>query len=150
MADKPITKILVPVDGSDSSLKAARYAISLAEMADAQLLLMHAVVSLPYFQHKAGGGVIDTYIEEAKRHAQLWFDEIEQAAAKRNIKPISEVVFEVESIVNVIVNYAKSHGVDLIVIAPRGRTGLKKLLLGSVASGVVSHAECPVIVANYP
>jgi nucleotide-binding universal stress UspA family protein len=148
MAEKPITKILIPVDGSDSSLKAAHYAVALAEMTGAQVLLMHAVISLPYLQHKTGGGVLDTYVEEAKRHAQLWFDQIEQAAAKRKVKAMSEVVLEVESIADVIVNYAKSHGADLIVIASRGRTGVKRFLLGSVASGVLSHAECPVVMVK--
>lgn len=148
MSEVSIRKILVPVDGSDSSIRAARYAVALAEMSGAELLLVHAVISLPYLQHKAGGDILDTYVEEAKRHAQIWFNYIQEMAAKRNVRTASEVILEVESIVDVIVNYAKSHDVDLVVIASRGRTGLKRFLLGSVASGVVSHAQCPVLVVR--
>lgn len=148
LAEPSIRKILVPLDGSDPSLRAARYALGLAKMAGAEVLLMHAVVSLPYLQHKAGGGVLDTYVDEAKRRAQLWFEQIERYADKQNVRVRSEVVLEVESIADVVVDYAKSHEADLIVIASRGRTGVKRFLLGSVASGVVSHSECPVLVVR--
>ena len=148
MVEISIKKILAPIDGSDSSVLAARYAVALAEMSGAEVLLIHAVVSLPYLQHKSGGDVLDTYVEEAKRYAEMWFDQIKEMAAKRNVRTTSEVVLEVESIADVIANYAKSHNVDLVVIGSRGRTGLKRFLLGSVASGVVSHAQCPVLIAR--
>ena len=148
MAEISMKKILVPVDGSDSSVLAARHAIALAKMSGADVLLVHAVVSLPYLQHKTGGDVLDTYVEEAKRYAQMWFDQIKEMAAKSDVRTTSEVILEVESIADVIVNYAKSHNADLIVIGSRGRTGLKRFLLGSVASGVVSHAQCPVMIVR--
>ncbi|NWG37737.1 universal stress protein [Nitrososphaera sp.] len=148
MTEISMKKILVPVDGSDSSVLAVRHAIALAEMSGAEVLLMHAVVSLPYLQHKAGGDVLDTYVEEAKRYAEMWFEQARQMAAKSSVRTTSEVILEAESIADVIVNYARSHGVDLIVIGSRGRTGLKRFLLGSVASGVVSHAHCPVLIVR--
>jgi nucleotide-binding universal stress UspA family protein len=147
MDEISIKKILVPVDGSDSSVLAARYAVALAEMAGAEVLLMHAVVSLPYLQH-SGGDVLDTYVEEAKRYTEMWFGQVKDMATKRNVRTTSEVVLEVESIVDVIVNYAKSHNADLVVIGSRCRAGLKRFLLGSVASGVVSHAPCPVMIVR--
>ena len=45
-----------------------------------------------------------------------------------------------------IVHYAEGKNTDLIVIGTKGRTGLKRFLLGSVASGVVAHAKCSVLV----
>ena len=47
-----------------------------------------------------------------------------------------------------IVNYAENTGVDLIVVGTRGRSGFKRLLLGSVASDVVTYAHCPVLVVK--
>jgi nucleotide-binding universal stress UspA family protein len=47
-----------------------------------------------------------------------------------------------------IVNYAESQSIDLIVIGTRGRTGLRKMLLGSVASDVVTYTHCPVLVVR--
>jgi nucleotide-binding universal stress UspA family protein len=52
------------------------------------------------------------------------------------------------SVEGTIVEYAERQGVDLIVIGTTGRSGFKKLLLGSVASGVVNYATCPVMVVK--
>jgi nucleotide-binding universal stress UspA family protein len=52
------------------------------------------------------------------------------------------------SIEGAIVEYAESHGVDLIIIGTRGRSGFRRLLLGSVASGVINYATCPVLVVK--
>ena len=47
-----------------------------------------------------------------------------------------------------IIQYAEKENIDLIVIGTRGRSGFKKLLLGSTASGVVTYAHCPVLVTK--
>ena len=53
-----------------------------------------------------------------------------------------------EGTVKPILKYAEDEEIDLIVVGTRGRTGIKKMLLGSVASGVVTYAHCPVIVVK--
>jgi nucleotide-binding universal stress UspA family protein len=52
------------------------------------------------------------------------------------------------SVVPAIVEYAEKNRVDLIVTGTKGRSGFTKLLLGSVASGVVTYASCPVMVVK--
>jgi nucleotide-binding universal stress UspA family protein len=52
------------------------------------------------------------------------------------------------SVVATIVEYAVSEKADVIVIGTRGRSGISKMLLGSVASGVVTYAPCPVVVVK--
>jgi nucleotide-binding universal stress UspA family protein len=47
-----------------------------------------------------------------------------------------------------IVDYGQQQNVDLIVVGTKGRSGFKRLLLGSVASGVVTYAHCPVLVVK--
>jgi nucleotide-binding universal stress UspA family protein len=54
----------------------------------------------------------------------------------------------VSSIVGEIVGFADKEKVDLIILGTRGRTGFKKLLLGSVAEGVVNHSSCPVMIVR--
>jgi nucleotide-binding universal stress UspA family protein len=143
-----LKRILVPLDGSDSSFQAAKSAIKIAKMADAEIIFMHAVVNPLYVRHKAAGLVILHYIEEAKRHAEMWYRNAGEIASKQGIKFSAETILDVASPADSIVNYAKSKEVDLIVIGTHGRTGMKRFLLGSVASGVVAHARCSVLVVK--
>ncbi|MDE1764546.1 MAG: universal stress protein, partial [Thaumarchaeota archaeon] len=57
-------------------------------------------------------------------------------------------VLQTISITDAIVTYAESHQIDLIVMGSRGLGGFKKLLLGSVASGVLQHSKCPVLIVK--
>ena len=66
--------------------------------------------------------------------------------AKRDIELVTEVIIAEESIVSEIIEFAEREKVDLIIMGTRGRTGFKKILLGSVASGVVTYSHCPVLV----
>ena len=60
----------------------------------------------------------------------------------------TETFADVKSVIGSIIDYATSRDVDLIVIGTRGRTGLKRFLMGSVAYGVVQHAHCPVLLVR--
>ena len=76
-----------------------------------------------------------------------WFSKIRKNARENSIANFSsDVVVANKSVVAEIVSYAESNNIDLIVIGTRGKSGFKKLLLGSVASGVVTYAHCPVLV----
>lgn len=143
-----IKKILVPLDGSDYSLSAAGYAINLAAMTGAKVVCIHAVATLPYMEHKSGIDILTPYLEEAGRHAERWYSQVNEMASEKGIQVESETLFNVASVADTIVQYAREHGIDLIVMGTKGRTGLKKRLLGSVASGVASHAGCPVLVVR--
>jgi len=141
-------RILVPLDGSDSCFEAAKRAVTLAKMAKAEIIFMHAVVNPPYVEYKSAGLVIMQYIDEAKRHAEMWYMNAGDMASKEDVKFSTETVLNVASIADTIVNYAESKNVDLIVMGTKGRTGIKRFLLGSVASGVVAHAKCSVLVVR--
>ena len=59
-----------------------------------------------------------------------------------------EVLLRSKSVIESIVSYADKNKVDLIVIGTKGLTGFKKLLLGSVARGVIDHGHCPVLLVR--
>ena len=80
--------------------------------------------------------------------AKQWFDKLIQIAKENDLQLKTEIIDSQMSIEAAIVEYAESHGVDLIIIGTRGRSGFKKMLLGSVASGVVTYATCPVMVVK--
>jgi nucleotide-binding universal stress UspA family protein len=94
------------------------------------------------------GIMITAYIKEAKEHAELWYLNAGNMASNEGVKFTTETILDVASAVDSIVNYAESKKSDLIVIGTKGRTGIKRLLLGSVASGVVTHASCPMLVTR--
>jgi nucleotide-binding universal stress UspA family protein len=58
----------------------------------------------------------------------------------------SDVTPSNKSVIAEIVDYAENNNIDLLVIGTRGRSGVRRLLLGSIASGVVTYAHCPVLV----
>ena len=89
------------------------------------------------------------YIEEAKKEAQKWSDEVRIIAEKSSVVRLStETFLDVSSAADAIISYAEGNNIDLIIMGTKGRTGLKKIVLGSVASGVISHAKCPVLVVR--
>jgi nucleotide-binding universal stress UspA family protein len=77
---------------------------------------------------------------------QSWFERVTIMATNEGIADLKTETFTyVKSIIGSIIDYAANKYVDLIVIGTKGRTGLKRFLMGSVANGVVQHAHCPVL-----
>jgi nucleotide-binding universal stress UspA family protein len=151
------SKILITVDGSEQSMDAADYAIVMAKKEDnnAQLIALHVLFSQTGYAYSTNmfglvtPSSINELLEDAKHEAQQWFDKIkEKLYENRDIQLKTEVVVSPTSVVSAIVDYAERENVDLIVIGSRGRSGFKKMLLGSTASGVVTYATCPVLVVK--
>jgi nucleotide-binding universal stress UspA family protein len=148
------SKILVAIDGSEISMKAAVYAIDIVKKNKSQLIALTVLdISTP---RRISSSFITapTYglkeLEEKRKEAQQWLDKFEKLAAKENnVKLKSEIIEDpISRVGSAIVDYAECENVDLIVIGSRGRTGFKKMLLGSVASDVVTYAHCPVMVVK--
>lgn len=87
-------------------------------------------------------------IEEARAEAQKWFTEIIRTAEQRGVRIKTDVIDSPMSVVSAVVSYADQEKADLIVIGTRGRSGIGKMLLGSVASGVVTYSPCTVVVVK--
>jgi universal stress protein A len=142
-----LKKILCPVDHSECSYLALKYAISLALKDEAKLYLMHVIDSRLY----------DT---EMYKLSPYKLNEIDESKIRTDLmKSLPEGttdVLEVETIVvkgvpfNEIINAATEISVDLIVIGTHGRTGISHVMLGSVAEKVVRKAPCPVLTVRMP
>lgn len=148
MSEVQIKKILLPIDGSDASLKAAKYAVKIAKQEKAELVCIHAIGTPPYLTQYKSTLMGPAYYEEARKTAEAWFTRVIEIARKEGLDVKTDLLIDVASIVDTIVNYATNENVDLIVMGTRGRTGLKRFLLGSVANGVLLHAHCPVLVVR--
>jgi nucleotide-binding universal stress UspA family protein len=142
-----IKKILVPIDGSECSLYAAKYATRIAKDENAQLYCIHVITSVPY--GIANAPAIEEYFKDLEQKVQSWFDKVRDMAKNECIPDLKTETFtDVNSVIGSIIDYATTKDIDLIVIGTRGRTGLKRFFMGSVASRVVQHAHCPVLLVR--
>ena len=145
------SKILVPIDGSDYSLKAAECAIDISRRYQSEITLISIVASKVRYGTSSGifGAIPPSYLKKYEFEAKKWFNRVLQKVKKDSleIKKIkTDVITTPLSIVTTILQYAEKDDTDLIVIGTRGITGFKRMLVGSVASGVVTYAHCPVLV----
>ncbi|MFZ0326411.1 MAG: universal stress protein [Nitrososphaeraceae archaeon] len=142
-----IRTILVPIDGSNVSIKALEYAIHISKKEKANLSCIHVIASPQYlsWESNEGKSILYAFYEEGKKRAEEWFRKATDLAAREGVKLTTEFVLDVRSVADTIVNYGINENVDLIVIGITGRTGLKKYLAGGIASAVILHAHCPVL-----
>lgn len=142
-----LKKILCPIDHSECSYLALKYAISLALKDEAKLYLMHVIDIRLY----------DTEIYKFSPYniTEINLDKIREDLIKSLPEGTSDVL-EVETIVvkgvpfQEIINAATAIDADLIVIGTHGRTGLSHAVMGSVAEKVVRKAPCPVLTVRIP
>jgi len=150
---KKPSRILVAVDGSDTSMKAADYAITLAKNNDnneAEIFVIN-VIDIPPIFKMLPSETRKQLIRMGRQQASQIFDTIEQMAKRHVVKTNkinTEMVETSMSAADAIIRYAKEKGVDLIVVGTKGRSGMSKALLGSVASKVVTYSPCSVLVVR--
>jgi nucleotide-binding universal stress UspA family protein len=138
---------LLPTDGSDLSIEAARTGTTLLGRPE-KITLLTVITEVP--GEDAGGFEGSVFSAEAM-DAQ-WDAEMAEAGAElsRTAEALSgaEVAKRVEvgDVPTTICRIAEDLGVDVIVVGSHGRTGMKRLFLGSVSEHVVRHAPCPVLV----
>jgi nucleotide-binding universal stress UspA family protein len=140
-----IKKILVPVDFSECSRKALQYAIPFARQFNAELTLVH-VVQVNYYVGDFGTVDMALLETEMRKSAEKQLSDLAAREVGQELR--SETVLRTGRIVSEIVEVAKQTKADIIIISTHGHTGLKHVLLGSVAENVVRHAPCPVLIVR--
>jgi nucleotide-binding universal stress UspA family protein len=146
-SNSKFSKIMVAIDGSEHSFKAAEYALEVAKSFGAQLYAV-TVTSVPESYHLKQEDVLNKSGEmaDSMNNAKMWLEKFSYAAKLDNIELKTELINSHKPVEYVILEYAEERNIDLIVVGTRGRSGFKKLLLGSIASSVVTYAHCPVMV----
>jgi len=143
-----IRLILVPVDGSKSAERSAKIAFELARAYNAKVVVL-SVVASPGFSFSGPAGApadLTEYYKLGTAEARRAIDAALVHAKEAGVDARGEVIEPVASTVGAIVEFAEKEKADLIVLGTRGLGGFKKLLLGSVSTGVVAHAHCSVLV----
>ena len=136
-----LKKILLPVDGSDCSVRAATYATDMAKQMNCEILLIHchksfpAILGEPYFQNainkilKKSNELLAPYKQILQDAGVAFIDRILEGPAAQAICEVADI-----------------EKIDLIVMGCRGRNDLEGLLLGSCTHRVLKTAPCPVLV----
>ncbi len=144
--DCPLTRgerILVAVDGSEFSDAAVDQAVSLGGICNSQIFVI-SVVDLYPEQMAVAPALVEKMSAEVREHLDRAAEKVEKAGiACETIVHMGGTPHEF------IVQEARERSVDLIVMGTKGRTGLDRVILGSVSQNVIGHAPCAVLVVPY-
>jgi nucleotide-binding universal stress UspA family protein len=144
--------ILLPLDGSEFSMKAVSQGISLAKAVGARVTFISVV---PHFRLAVSIGHSSEIVrklekdheEESRKHADELLLKVEAEAEKKGV-PCERIAVVDDSPYEQIIANAESAKCDLIVMASHGRRGLDAVLLGSETTKVLTHSKIPVLVVR--
>jgi nucleotide-binding universal stress UspA family protein len=142
-------RLLIATDGSELSSKAVSSGLALAESLSAQVVVLNVVPRYPLSYFEGGANVPP---EEVARAEKMWADAAQAMLEKVKIladaRQVRAEVATVSSdlVADAIIAAAKKHQCDLIIMASHGRRGMKRLLLGSETTQVLTHSHIPVLV----
>jgi universal stress protein A len=139
-----IKGILAATDFSKEATLGIKFAVSLAQEYKTKLYVLHVFDPLPQYDY-----LLEDYRKKRKDELKDELPRVIPHEVKETLD-VEEILEEGHPVHHTIVEKAKELGVDLIVLATRGRTGLAHVLLGSVAEHVIRHAPCPVFVVRNP
>jgi universal stress protein A len=142
-----LQRILVPVDFSSHSMNALKYAISFAKQFNASIDLIYVIEPVVYPADFSLGQIgFPNVEEELQTHVEkelqnLIKNDIRKQVISRKAIRTGKPFYEINQ-------YAQERGIDLIIIATHGHSGMEHILFGSTAEKVVRRAPCPVLVVR--
>jgi nucleotide-binding universal stress UspA family protein len=153
---KKFSKIMVAIDGSKESMHAANCAMGVAKRYNAILVVLTVLPQELRYDYEIDQVDPEVPMTPVKGVVELsrmeiegeWFTGIKKNALESNVKIETEILMEGKSVVADIIEYSEKQGIDLIVIGTKGKTGLRRLILGSVSQGILAYAHCPVLLVR--
>lgn len=145
-----LEKILLTTDLSEASLRACKPLAEVAKTRDAKVTLLHVVQDFPVIPHGAplaprqSAPGVDAETAEAKEWVARFLDPLTPGMINET------VVIRSASVAEAIVDFAEEGDFDLIAMSSHGRTGIRNLVLGSVADAVIRRSTRPVLVFPRP
>lgn len=136
-------RIICPTDFSEPAALAERQAVRLALALGAEVVLLHVATEAALWRESVFTADLRGVFEAQRKWAQEAL--AQRAVALANEGITARGVVKVGAAWSEIVRFATDEHADMIVMGTQGRTGLERLVLGSVAERVVRHAPCPVL-----
>jgi nucleotide-binding universal stress UspA family protein len=135
-------KILIAVDGSEYAMKAAKKGLELAHQLNAKAALLFVVDKSKAVGNIDAGILPEEALIVLKKEAEQTLDELAEMYNGKGLMKFMPEGHPTEDIIKT----AETWEADLIVLGTHGRTGLRHLLMGSIAEHIVRHSKIPVIV----
>jgi nucleotide-binding universal stress UspA family protein len=136
-----LSKLLVPVDGSENSLRSLDHAIYLTKKTGANITAMN-VIENPPTVYVESQKLLNNLLANFRAESANILDKCKQIAEKSGVK-IETVIGEGDA-ASTIVGYAEKGNFDTIIIGRRGLGRFKEMMLGSISNKVLHHAKCTV------
>lgn len=144
-------KILVAVDGSSTSNRGLKTAVSLAKEQGAQLLILHVVDMTAPIMYPESGMFIDQVLAAVTEGGKKVLAAAQRDTAKMGVQARTRMAETTGfSVADMIVREAKKSRADLIVLGTHGRQGLKRVVMGSDAENVLRMSTVPVLMVRAP
>ena len=136
--------ILVPFDLSSPSTHAFKVALDIAQKYDSKITLITCVEKDTWHHKFYDARAYTQLLKKQSKIAEKSMEKLEVMANKVGVNIRLQILQSI-SVVKDITTFAKSRKIDLIVMSSHGRTGLDKLIIGSVANGVIQRTRCPIL-----
>jgi nucleotide-binding universal stress UspA family protein len=140
--------ILVPVDGSETAMTVVKHAAELAKKFNSKVTVVQVMTLDPYIASEYFAyGQSNQLIERARNFIKENIEKAQQAFLAEGIE-VETLLLEGENIHQTIAQAVADNNIDLVVLSSHGRTGIKKLFLGSVAQSLITELNIPVLVVK--
>lgn len=140
-------RLLVPVDGSESSFKAARYAVRLACREGCEIMALHVV------DEETANDMADytdrpvsAILNRMQRSGEGYLEDVEKIGKDAGVEVEGEIVVGIPY--RQVLDFATKKEIDLIVMGTVGRKGPRRVLIGSVTERIIEHSSVPVLVVK--
>jgi nucleotide-binding universal stress UspA family protein len=145
-----IKRILVPIDDSPGTQVAIDYAVLLARALGASLTLVHVDEVPPAITAIVPGASVEGDLAAEQVASKMRMAEMVSALRGRDFDNVETIMLTAAAVAPALLDTSRSGRFDLIVMGTHARTGVSRLLLGSIAEEVLRHATCPVLTVHLP
>lgn len=140
--------ILVPVDGSETSLSVVKHAADIAKAFNSKITVVQVMTLDPYIAAEyISNGQSNQLIERAREFIQDNINTAKESFLAEGVQ-VETRLLEGENITHTLAQAVNDLKIDLVVLSSHGRTGLKKIIMGSVAQGLLTELQVPVLVVK--
>ena len=138
------SKILVPIDGSDNSIRALRHGLFLSSKLGSKLTVLN-VLEIPPVVYVQSQKVVDSVINALEKESKKVFERVDVESRDYGVN-YEPILVKGHHVGSNIIEYADQHDMDVIIMGSRGNGKLKTAIMGSVAHNVFHHTKKPILI----